>query len=135
MADSLGAYFTKLVEPVRNGAQNNTAQSMTLALDYADVARDTKLRAAVVSAARKLYLADTTCATQLERVIPAAAGRGGSRRRRWSRSWSWRERRHHGARCHDAKRSDRGRDAVPRRHPRAGLVRRSSLPVSAKPLS
>ena len=77
MADSLGAYFTKLVEPVRAGAQNNTAQSMTLALDYADVARDTKLRGAVVSAARKLYLADTTCATQLERVPPAAGGRGG----------------------------------------------------------
>jgi hypothetical protein len=77
MADSLGAYFTKLVEPVRAGSQNNTAQSMTLALDYADVARDTKLRGAVVSAARKLYLADTTCATQLERVPPAAGGRGG----------------------------------------------------------
>ena len=77
MADSLGAYFTKLVEPVRIGGQNNTAQSMTLALDYADAAGDTKLRAAIVSAARKLYLADTTCATQLERVIPAAAGRGG----------------------------------------------------------
>jgi Protein of unknown function (DUF2891) len=77
MADSLGAYFMKLVEPVRVGTQNNTAQSMTLALDYADVARDTKLRGAVVSAARKLYLADTTCATQLERVIPTAGGRGG----------------------------------------------------------
>ena len=59
MSDSLGAYFTKLVEPVRNGGQTNTAQSMTLALDWADVANDTKLRRAIVSAARKLYLADT----------------------------------------------------------------------------
>ena len=93
MADSLGAYFTKLVEPVRAGAQNNTAQSMTLALDYADVAHDAKLRGAVVSAARKLYLADTTCATQSERVTPAAGGRGGRGGWRWSRSRSRRERR------------------------------------------
>ena len=77
MADSLAAYIAKLVEPVRSGAQTNTAQSMTLALDYADVAGDVKLRRAVVSAARKFYLADSTCATQSERVVPAAAGRGG----------------------------------------------------------
>jgi hypothetical protein len=77
MADSLGAYFSKLVEPVRSGAQTNTAQSMTLALDYADVANDGKLRRAIVAAARKLYLADTTCATQSERVVPTAGGRGG----------------------------------------------------------
>jgi len=77
MADSLGAYFAKLVEPVRSGAQTNSAQSMTLALDYADVANDGKLRRAIVAAARKLYLADTTCATQSERVVPAAGGRGG----------------------------------------------------------
>ena len=77
MADSLGAYFTKLVEPIRSGAQANTAMNMTLALDYADVVHDAKLRAAIVSAARKFYLADTTCATQAERVVPAAGGRGG----------------------------------------------------------
>lgn len=77
MADSLAAYMTKLVEPVRTGAQNNTAQSMTLALDYADVADDTKLRGALVAAARKFYLSDTLCATQSERVVSAAGGRGG----------------------------------------------------------
>jgi hypothetical protein len=77
MADSLGAYFTKLVEPIRTGAQGNTALNMTLALDYADVAHDAKLRAAVVSAAKKFYLSDSTCSTQTERVVPAAAGRGG----------------------------------------------------------
>jgi len=77
MSDSLGAYFTKLVEPVRNGGQTNTAQSMTLALDWADVANDAKLRRAIVAAARKLYFADSTCATQLERVATATGGRGG----------------------------------------------------------
>jgi hypothetical protein len=77
MADSLGAYFTKLVEPIRTGAQGNTALNMTLALDYADVAHDAKLRAAIVSTARKFYLSDTTCSTQSERVVPAAGGRGG----------------------------------------------------------
>src|SRR5215831_11338830 len=71
MADSLGAYFTKLVEPVRSGAQTNTAQSMTLALDYANVANDSKPRRAIVDAARRLYLPDTTFATQSERVVPA----------------------------------------------------------------
>lgn len=75
MADSLGAYFTKLVEPIRTGAQGNTALNMTLALDYAGVAHDVKLRNAIVSTAKKFYLSDSTCATQSER--PAAGGRGG----------------------------------------------------------
>ena len=77
MADSLGAYFTKLVEPVRTGAQGNTATNMTLALDYADVVHDAKLRSAIVTTARKFYLGDSTCSTQSERVVPAAGGRGG----------------------------------------------------------
>jgi hypothetical protein len=77
MSDSLGAYFSKLVEPVRSGAQTNTAHSMTLGLDWADAANDSKLRGAVLSAARRLYLADTTCATQLERVPATTTGRGG----------------------------------------------------------
>src|SRR5262249_45403121 len=77
MADSLGAYFTKLVVPVRTGAQTNTAQSMSLALDYADALNDAKLRRAIVAAARRFYLNDTTCATQSERVVPTAGGRGG----------------------------------------------------------
>jgi hypothetical protein len=77
MADSLGAYFTKLVEPIRTGAQGNTALNMTLALDYADVANDTRLRTAIVSTARRFYLSDSTCSTQSERVAPATSGRGG----------------------------------------------------------
>jgi len=77
MADSLGAYFTKLVEPIRTGAQGNTALNMTLALDYADVAHDARLRAGVVSTAKKFYLSDSICSTQSERVVPAAGGRGG----------------------------------------------------------
>jgi len=77
MADSLGAYFTALVEPVRAGTQNNTAASMTLALDYADVARDSPLRGAIVGAARKLFLADTACAVQSEGERATAQGRGG----------------------------------------------------------
>ena len=77
MADSLGAYFTKLVEPIRTGAQGNTAINMTLALDYADVAHDAKLRTAILSTAKKFYLSDSTCSTQSERVVPTAGGRGG----------------------------------------------------------
>jgi hypothetical protein len=77
MADSLGAYFTKLVEPIRTGAQGNTAFNMTLALDYADIAHNARLRSAVVSTARRFYLSDSTCSTQSERVAPAAGGRGG----------------------------------------------------------
>jgi len=77
MADSLGDYFAKLVEPVRSGAQTNTAQSMTLALDYTDAVGDGKLRRAVTTAARKLYSADTTCATESERVVSVVGGRGG----------------------------------------------------------
>ncbi|MGH7620437.1 MAG: DUF2891 family protein, partial [Gemmatimonadaceae bacterium] len=75
MADSLGAYLGKLVEPVRAGTQNNTALSMTLALDYASAMNDVKLRSAIVTTARKFYLADSTCATQSERVV--SGGRGG----------------------------------------------------------
>ena len=77
MADSLGAYFTKLVEPIRTGAQGNTAMNMTLALDYADVVHDAKLRSAIVSTAKKFFLSDSTCSTQFERIVPAAGGRGG----------------------------------------------------------
>lgn len=76
MADSLGAYFTALVEPVRAGTQTNTATSMTLALDYADMAHDSRLRGAVDSAARKLFLADTARAVQSERESGATQGRG-----------------------------------------------------------
>lgn len=77
MADSLGAYYLALVEPVRSGAQNNTAQSMTLALDYADVAHDERLRRAITTSARKLFSADSTCATQSERIVANVGGRGG----------------------------------------------------------
>jgi hypothetical protein len=77
MADSLGAYFTKLVEPIRSGAQGNTALNMTLALDYAVVVHDEKLRTAIVSKSKKFYLSDSTCSTQSERVVPATGGRGG----------------------------------------------------------
>ena len=77
MSDSLASYYVKLVEPVRAGTLTNTANSMTLALDYADVAADAKLRLAIVTTARKLFLSDSTCATQNERVVAGGAGRGG----------------------------------------------------------
>ena len=77
MADSLAAYFTTLVEPVRAGTQTNTALSMSLALDYSDVAHDTEFRGAVVTAARRLFLADTACAVQSEGDRATNAGRGG----------------------------------------------------------
>ena len=75
MADSLAAYFATLVEPVRAATQNNTAQSMTLALDYADAARDAEFRGTVVGAARRLFVADTACAVQAEGDQPSGGGR------------------------------------------------------------
>lgn len=81
MADSLGAYLVKLVEPVRAGAQTNTANSMTLALDYADAVQNASLRRAIVTTARRLYLADTVCATEAERVTPLVRGGRGGRGR------------------------------------------------------
>ncbi len=77
MGDSLAAYVGALVEPVRAGTQNNTAQSMVLALDYADAASEPRLRASLSATARKLFLSDTACATQSERVLSVAGGRGG----------------------------------------------------------
>lgn len=76
MSDSLAAYYLKLVEPIRSGTLTNTANSMTIALDYADAASDAALRRAIVASARKLFLSDSTCATQNERVVGGAAGRG-----------------------------------------------------------
>ena len=121
MADSLGGYIKKLVEPVRTGAQTNTAQSMTLALDYADVAGDAQLRRTVVSTARKFYLADTTCATQSERVASGAGGRGG--RGGGGRAEPAAAPTADSARVHDAQRSHGGaRDAArQRRQPVAAV--------------
>jgi hypothetical protein len=75
MADSLADYLNKVVEPARGGTQSNTAQSMTLALDYSDVVGNTRLRRAIVSSARRFYLADTACATQSE-LVTSDGGRG-----------------------------------------------------------
>ena len=77
MADSLAAYFTALVEPVRAGTPTNTALSMTLALDYADAVDDTPFRGAVLVAARRLFLADTACAVQAEGEATPGGRRGG----------------------------------------------------------
>ena len=88
MADSLAGYMNTLVVPVRTGAQTNTAQSMTLALDYAGAIGDasrgeaaSRLRSAILGAARRFYLSDSTCATELERIPPAPAVASGEGRR------------------------------------------------------
>ncbi len=77
MADSLGAYFNKLVEPVRTGAQTNTAHNLLMALDYANAVGDARLRPIVISTAQRFFAHDTTCATQSERVTPLAGAGGG----------------------------------------------------------
>lgn len=82
MANSLTEYFAKLVEPIRSGGQANTAQSLTLAFDYANAVGDPRLRQVVVSTARRLFAQDTVCTTQSERpiAVAVAGGRGGGRR-------------------------------------------------------
>ena len=120
--------ITKLVEPVRAGAQTNTAHSMTLALDYADVAaRREASRDAIVSSRAKVLS---------RRFDVRDAKRARRRRRCGSRRARWRWRGGRGATratptaraLHDAERSHRRRPARTRRRRRssAAAARRSS---------
>jgi hypothetical protein len=72
MADSLLAHLRALERPVRTGGPTNTALTLSLALDYADAAADTRLQTALAAAAHKFYAADKACNTAAE---AAAVGR------------------------------------------------------------
>jgi hypothetical protein len=58
IAGRMGEFFAAAVYPIRAGTHANTAFAGVLALDYAHLAGDAALAAAVRSAARKWYLAD-----------------------------------------------------------------------------
>lgn len=69
-ADSLIAYLVDLDRPVRMSGQTNTAFALGLLLDYSDITRDTTIGRAVSETAKRLFLADTNCATDTEAAAP-----------------------------------------------------------------
>jgi hypothetical protein len=75
MGDSLLAHINALKQPVRTGTLANSALMLGLALDYAQPEGQPRLRAGILAAARRLYLADKQCDTQAEAA--ANIGRGG----------------------------------------------------------
>jgi len=66
MSDRLVFYIYDLKFPVRTGAENNTAWSMSLALDGANLAENETLKNAIHDSAVRLYSKDKECATQFE---------------------------------------------------------------------
>ena len=70
MADALPNYLIDLERPNRTAGQANTAFTLGLLLDYADVTRDMTIKRAVTETARRLYQADKECATKTEAATP-----------------------------------------------------------------
>ena len=70
IADSLIAYLVDLDRPVKMAGQTNTAFALGFLLDYSDIARDTTITRAVSDTAKRLFLADTNCATETEAASP-----------------------------------------------------------------
>jgi hypothetical protein len=70
IADSLIAYLVDLDRPVKVAGQTNTAFALGLLLDYSDIVRDTTIARAVGETAKRLFLADTNCATDTEAASP-----------------------------------------------------------------
>ncbi len=52
------------------GNQTNSAFTLNLLLDYVDATRDLTIKRAVSDAARRLFQADTNCATDTEAASP-----------------------------------------------------------------
>lgn len=65
-AANLLEYVKNLPYVIRTGAHTNTAYSMSLMLDYAEVANDKDLHEAVLETAKRIYLADKDCPTGYE---------------------------------------------------------------------
>ncbi len=60
-AERLRAFLAKSVYPIRVGTHYNTAFALALAYEYADVARDNDLAAAILDAATRWYSHDVDC--------------------------------------------------------------------------
>jgi hypothetical protein len=69
-ADGIVGYLVDLVRPNRMGTQTNSAFTLNLLLDYVDSTRDMTIKRAVSDAARRLFQADTNCATDTEAASP-----------------------------------------------------------------
>jgi hypothetical protein len=69
-ADGTVSYLVDLVRPNRMGSQANSALTLNLLLDYVDATRDMTIKRAVSDAARRLFQADTNCATGTEAASP-----------------------------------------------------------------
>ena len=65
-SERLTDYFKKLDAPVRSGLHPNSALAMNLVWDYLETVKDDPLRASVIDAARRFYLADANCRTSTE---------------------------------------------------------------------
>ncbi len=69
-ADALLAYLVDLERANRGANQQNTAFSLGLLLDYVEATRDATMGRAASETARRLFLADTNCATENEAATP-----------------------------------------------------------------
>jgi hypothetical protein len=70
LADSLVAYLIDLERPNRAAGQANSAFTLGLLLDYVDATRDMTIARAVRETAKRIFLTDTDCATDIEAVSP-----------------------------------------------------------------
>jgi hypothetical protein len=66
MSERYVFYLYNLKFPYRTGNESNTAWSMGLAFDYANLAEDTTLKTAIQANAIRLFAKDTKCPTALE---------------------------------------------------------------------
>jgi hypothetical protein len=66
MSERYVFYLYNLKFPYRTGNESNTAWSMGLALDYANLADDTTLKTAIQANTIRLFAKDTQCPTALE---------------------------------------------------------------------
>jgi hypothetical protein len=69
-ADSLIAYLVDLDRPNRAPTQQNTAFALGLLLDYVDATHDATMARAAGETAKRLFLADSPCATDTEAAAP-----------------------------------------------------------------
>jgi hypothetical protein len=68
--DGIVSFLVDLERPNRAGTNANSALTLNLLLDYVDRTRDMTIKRAVGDAARRLFLTDTSCATNTEAASP-----------------------------------------------------------------
>jgi hypothetical protein len=68
--DSLVSFLIDVERPNRTATQTNSAFVLGLLLDYVDASRDMTIGRAVNETAKRIFMNDTDCATDLEAVSP-----------------------------------------------------------------